>query len=499
MQKLDLHRKSTFGNPNAASGSAPPAGGIASLIAASHNAVMPVGSSTAPLTPTVTEFKMAPAGIIPSSTLAPSTLINPPAPTNLSKTAVIISGERNISIGSTDGGVPSGLMANLWGSSNWGHMSRIERGEVKQNKRSVSMPINKSPRPSLTPEANGDAGSEIPSDNAAETTSSQDQPRIRHRQTISVVRDAEELEKLTGPKDESPETYPNYYPLPLKAQDAQFRILFPSVPRSERVVLVFRATWSPTDQQEFPGRVYVTLNDIYFYSHHLGLVLNTGMSLESFSEVTAASGRDCDFLYLLFNEEARSEGAARVTIKVFLEPLRLLQRRMDYLVQNANSDEPSEIEEVLKNMIKMESELRDSAGASPTADVSDDNFASNVFEKDYRSRNQGVKPRIRIDGDLYRDGSGIPFNKDVTKFRLPPHPVVYAPPGMNDLAEDKLYDVSAKALFHVLFGDKSAVFWMMYCDGWAKSKIHHRRRISSANQDRACSDSLVAARAALPA
>jgi hypothetical protein len=68
-------------------------------------------------------------------------------------------------------------------------------------------------------------------------------------------------------------------------------LLFPNVRQEEKLVLVFRATWNPNDQQEFPGRIYVTAKDIYFYSHHLGLVLITGVRLTSISEVTAASGR----------------------------------------------------------------------------------------------------------------------------------------------------------------------------------------------------------------
>jgi hypothetical protein len=70
------------------------------------------------------------------------------------------------------------------------------------------------------------------------------------------------------------------------------------VPRSEKLVLVFRAVWNPTEQQEFPGRVYVTSKDIYFYSNHLGLVLITGIVMSQIDEVTAAPGKDCDFLFL---------------------------------------------------------------------------------------------------------------------------------------------------------------------------------------------------------
>lgn len=156
MQKLDLHRKGTSVAADPPTTPAPVAsGGIASLISASHN-ILPVyttpvvaqvgGPSTAPKPQTVTTQNTEPHT---PSTLAPSTLANPPAPTNLSKSAVIIAGERGIGLGKSDatGGMPSGIMANLWGSSNWGYMNRLEKGEIKSQAANRSVPQS----PCLTP------------------------------------------------------------------------------------------------------------------------------------------------------------------------------------------------------------------------------------------------------------------------------------------------------------------------------------------------------------
>lgn len=131
MQKLDLHRKGTMAQSEVPSAPPPAAmGGIASLISASHN-VLPVYSTPAitqigPNTPTKMSLAMPPPSEFHTSTLAPATLANPPAPTNLSKSAVIVSGERGIGIGRSDasGGMPSGIMANVWGSSHWGYINR---------------------------------------------------------------------------------------------------------------------------------------------------------------------------------------------------------------------------------------------------------------------------------------------------------------------------------------------------------------------------------------
>jgi hypothetical protein len=43
---------------------------------------------------------------------------------------------------------------------------------------------------------------------------------------------------------------------------------------------------------------------------------------------------------------------------------------------------------------------------------------------------------------------------------------------MTRVAIEREFRVSAKALFHVLFGDKSAVFQMLYRERWAQSKCY---------------------------
>lgn len=454
IQKLDLHRKSNAAPQ--ASGGPSPAGGIASLISASHT-VLPMGG-VAPQLNLSTDYKAVFNNNLPTSSLTPSTLANPPAPTSLSKTAVVVSGERGLGLGSTsnDGGMPGALMANVWGTANWGHANRVERGEIgtsMERARSTSQP----PSPLLSPspaEGHGEVVEEPPS---AGTTST---PAVTaHRKTSSMT--------VAGTSQKAPilvDSYPNYYPLTLKAQDLQFRMLFPSVKRKDKLVLVFRATWNPNDQQEFPGRVYVTMNDIYFYSHHLGLVLITSLSLESITEVTAAPGKDCDFLFMHLKPGFSPDGATRLTIKTFLEPLKLLQRRLNYLVRNTDAMEPVTLEEAIKTLIKMEA-----AGAdeSPSMESWEDVSVNTPMDGAIR-RNTDYKAGLRIDGTLYPDPSRHSISRNATKFRLPGQPVVYTPQGMTMPVISKVFDVTAKALFHVLAGDKSAVFQMLNCENGAE-------------------------------
>lgn len=454
MEKLDLSRKSTAGPQLSGSNPSSASGGIASLISASlasasHNIVQ-VGQIAAPA-PGLPDTRLVIGQTLPYTSLAPSTLANPPAPTNLSKAAVAVSGERGLGIGRS-GNMPGGLMANLWGSVNWGYVNKIGKPDDGPHRdRSLSGP----PSPDKP--------------DAADNTATK--PPVAHRKTVSLGGD------LTRPSTSEGE-FPAFYPPALRMQDAQFRILFPTVPRAEKLVLVFRAVWNPTEQQEFPGRVYVTTRDIYFYSNHLGLVLITGIVMSQIDEVTAAPGKDCDFLFLHFKTDAREDGATRVTVKTFLEPLKLLQRRLNFLVRNASSAE-HQLEDVIKTLIRMENDdSQHSAGEEGWEEISPDT----PMDPGYGGKN--VKTSLRIDGNLFGP-SGLSASKTTAKFKLPSQPVVFAPAGMTRVAVEKEYDISAKALFHILFGDKSAVFQLLYRERMAKrvvqgpwtatDKTHQRR------------------------
>ncbi|KAI6708216.1 hypothetical protein JHW43_009255 [Diplocarpon mali] len=473
MQKLDLHRKSVNIPADPPSAPAPVApAGIASLISASHN-IQPVYSTPAlnqpgqnvPAKSTVPTQSPEPHA---ASTLAPSTLANPPAPTNLSKSAVIVSGERGIGVGRSDatGGMPSGIMANLWGSSNWGYINRLEKGEIKSHAANTSVPESPALKPLETSPKLGVENRKpdsVVSDIPVPVSTSTDAvpfpaslPVVTHRKTMSMDIESARLPAQIGPK---PEKFPSNYPLELQTQDAQFRMLFPNVSRDDKVLLVFRAAWNPNEQQEFPGRVYVTQHEIYFYSHHLGLVLITGATLESVTEVTAAPGKDCDFIFLHLRENASSAGYTRITIKTFLEPLRLLQSRLNYLVEFSKSKETFDLETTIAALINMES---NNPTRSPSMESWED-ISVNTPVDDGTSTGRSRKHRdlrstIHIERGIHLGRT----QKEVAKFHLPSRPVIYEPRDMQRKTIERHFDISPKALFHVMFGDKSAVFQLLY-------------------------------------
>ncbi|KAI9770144.1 MAG: SNF1-interacting protein [Geoglossum simile] len=486
IQKLDLHRKPTAISQMAgiASGSAQPnapAGGIASLISASHN-VLPVYSAPATnaMAPAsspqyISDLAPLPVGAglaasselfrgVPLSTLAPPTLATPPAPTNLSKSAVIVSAERGIDAGHVDkaGGMPSGLMANLWGSSNWGHVTRLERGEVglPEDSRELNPPSPAINPSNITTATAGDENRRpIPRKESDPPPASGLTFNGQSYSALGIHRRSASLD-VGAPRPPNPppllEDFPPNYPPVLKTQDGQFRMIFPNVSRQDRLLLVFRAMWNPNEQQSFPGRVYVTANEIYFYSNHLGLVLVSGVRLSQIIEVTASPGKDCDFLFLHLDEGDAPGSPQKVMIKIFLESPRLLQRRLNILVTNASSEERLRAGALLEALIRAEQEDDNrSPSLESWEDVSlntpiDDGFpfgrgSSHRREKDLRTI-------------IHADNS----RKSSTKFKLPSQPVVYEPKGMDRVAASKQFDISTKALFHVMFGDESSVFQILY-------------------------------------
>jgi hypothetical protein len=205
------------------------------------------------------------------------------------------------------------------------------------------------------------------------------------------------------------------------------------------------------------------MNDIYFYSHHLGLVLISGVSFDAVSEVTAAPGKDSDFVFLHLRPDVSVDGASRITLRTYLEPLKLLQKRLTYLVRNADSAEPDSLEEVIKSLIKMETASNED---SPSMDSWED---VSPFTPVDGARDTDNRAGFRIDGTLFPDPKRA-VSKDVTKFKLPSQPVNYVPQGMTRTLVEREFNITAKALFHVLAGDKSAVFQMLDGENGAESK-----------------------------
>lgn len=463
IQKMDLPRKSASGPqmgtipaspiPNSPSVSGG-ASGIASRAAASYEGVPRGPGQTPSLNYRARSRSLIQLRELPASTLAPSTLINPPTPTNLSGVAVMVTGERVISQGHIDvtDGYFTVLMANMWGSSNWSYLDELRD--------------QKAP-PSSAPSIGAGNTYAAKNDNSFTVSRS---PYPTHKRSDSendrgTLKDSTNLQQ----------GYPAFYPLLLRSHEAQFRLLVPHARQDESLVLVFRASWNVNDTQEFPGRVYATAKNFYFYSNHLGLVMISEIRLDLVSEVTAAPGRDCDFLFVHLKVGHDGAGPTRITIKTFLEPLKLLQRRLNFLVRNCKTHQGRDLESVLRSLIKME---HDDSASSGSLESWEDVSVNTPFDEGWllhrhappRDQHRDFRAKVLVDGKLQSGTGKLDQAKGTSKFKLPAQAVDYEPSGMDRLAVNKVFDISPKALFHVMFGDRSAVWQLLYHEGRAQRK-----------------------------
>ncbi|KAI0871891.1 PH domain-containing protein [Hypoxylon argillaceum] len=452
MQKLDLHRKATFTSSadNMAVPSPGPTGGIASLISASHGLLPgysgPAFNQAATIKTQLGLVVMGPE--VRHGSLAPLTMAKPPAATVLSRTAVAYSGDRVLTANPTQL-MPTAIMANYWGSNAWGqeYSARTSRAELPSDD-----PFGPN-SPSMKVTALGDSeGLKSPSTSSL------------HKKAISM--DAKiGAPKMSIPSKEKPiqEIFPANYPTELKTNSAQFRLLFPSVPLDEKLVLVFRAAWSSTSEADksMPqmagnGRIYVTSDNMYFYGHQMGLVVAYMINLDTITEVTAAPGRACDFIFLHLSQDADDTGYTRITIKTFLEDLDLLHARLNLLIDDLQAEEPMDVPEIIKALIHMEKEEADQR--SPSAESWEEVSAHTPID-DGTAAGRSVNTRVNDFAYKSRKGSS---RKPFPKLQLPTHPVIYEPEDTPNKVAERSFEISAKACFHVLFGDKSFIFPKLY-------------------------------------
>ncbi|KAK4650361.1 SNF1-interacting protein [Podospora pseudocomata] len=438
MQKLDLHRKATF----ASSMDTMSASGTTGASLMTSTASTPQGGQTPTLRLPTLLLDHQPGS------LAPATLAKPPISTSLSKSAILASAN-NAAIRP----MSSGVLANYWGSSPY---------------TAIYCPAVGAP-PTPKPYANDPfVASMVP---RTPTFEKPQPPPGGHRKTQSVGT------TLTEPKvteKARSDALPANYPPELRAQYAQFRLVFPTAPPEEKPVLVFNAAWSssPVEGKEDQGlagngRIFVTSDRMYFYGHQLGLVVAYTISLDSITEVTSAPGRDCDFIFLHLNQDMQDTTYARIAIKVFLEDFLLLQSRLNLLIDDLQAAEPMDLSEIITTLLNMERNQDDNV-RSPSVE-SWEEISSNTPVDDGTPFGRPVSRRVGdLSGRFIRYSRQGASKKQVQKFQLPAHAVMYEPEDMGAAVAERHFEMSAKACFHVLFGDKSFIFPKLYFERRAK-------------------------------
>lgn len=273
--------------------------------------------------------------------------------------------------------------------------------------------------------------------------------------------------------DENPTTetdpFPENYPIELKSQDLQMRAIFQTAvdhDPNDRVVTVFRCLWSPNPRQELPGRVFVTLKNLYVYSYSLGFVCAVKKPLTEIVSVQGSPDNAWENLYVL-----GTDGAV-LRCRVFLDSGRLVQRRLQIILSNVLSDSPRNLEEMLPILqdgdsdhkiltendgwYERESDLGyiDNVQGEHDEKFSQEELSEHLVKqyRDLRNKRKEVKATKRPTSSSARSvASKTVDTPDYSLHSSTAQKVV-----------DREFLCPPKALFHIMFGQKSRMFKDIY-------------------------------------
>ncbi|ODQ65071.1 hypothetical protein NADFUDRAFT_51670 [Nadsonia fulvescens var. elongata DSM 6958] len=353
------------------------------------------------------------------TSLAPSPLMNTPITTALTRLALFAGAFI------TPTAVPTAMTSNVWGSVNWGLYQKVSvsLGEEENQPEKVS---------------NDKLG------NAYEAIS-----------------------------------YPESYPLELKSQDFQMRSIFQTLvdnDLNDRVVTVFRCLWNPNPLQELPGRIFVTLRNIYLYSCSLGFVSIRKLPLTHLIGVEGSPESGWDNLHFL------TENGSIMKCRVFLDSGRLLQRRFQILIANCNAASPRNLEEMIpiltecdpKGIVLKQSDT--DGWHEREQDDLDEEGEPSTFSSAFNSGtiSDNLIGRYKLNQNkrnsvLTRNMPAVNFagqENDLNNNAL----IVDYIKGMT-LDYENHFNVSAKAMYHIMFGNKSPLFSNRYSRFFSFSNV----------------------------
>jgi hypothetical protein len=142
---------------------------------------------------------------------------------------------------------------------------------------------------------------------------------------------------------------------------------------------------------------------MYFYGHQMGPVIAYTIPLDIITEVTAAPGRDCDFIFLHLGQDMNKTGYVRITIKIFLEDLRLLHARLNLLIDDLQAEEPMDVPDIITALMDLEREELEKK--SPTAG-SWEEVSSNTPADDGTAHGRPIARRVHDVSGRYRSPPG---------------------------------------------------------------------------------------------
>lgn len=261
--------------------------------------------------------------------------------------------------------------------------------------------------------------------------------------------------------------HPAFYPPVLRSQDAQLRAIFQTIgdTPNDRVVLVFRCLFRPSPSQQIPCRIYFTPNALYLYSHSLGTISTLVLPMKSLVSVEGRTGLQQDTLFLI-----TSAGSA--TCDIFLDSRHVLQKRIQFLIDNYHAEESLELQAIIEKLQsfgcdqKDEEWMEDDEHLDQAREKSDNILDCSLLEPtlDGDSRTEVEKRLFSLYMNNYMHANTAVTSPIFTKKKKEIARVHQKSESidmsklMSQLSIEHDFDIPPKALFHIMFGETSPVF-----------------------------------------
>ncbi|QLL31257.1 hypothetical protein HG536_0B01180 [Torulaspora globosa] len=197
--------------------------------------------------------------------------------------------------------LPSALLANIWGSTNWSDYATFKKAQKRCRDNEIK-----------------------------------DKPHS-------------DLDLLSN--------YPSFYSEKMIINDLQFKSLFFSIDQNlakfpqDLLLFSFSSFWCPNKRQKFCATIYVTLDHIFCYMNSMGFICLTCRNLSDIASVELDPGSDHSLkLYGVDGNQLR--------LAVFFTDRRLIANKLQCLLENIALANPKNEEQILKQLDGIESDFQ---------------------------------------------------------------------------------------------------------------------------------------------
>ncbi|EPY52365.1 pleckstrin y domain-containing protein [Schizosaccharomyces cryophilus OY26] len=243
------------------------------------------------------------------------------------------------------------------------------------------------------------------------------------------------------------------FPAELKLRNAEFKGIFGELGTSA-VLFVSRVVSKREGQIRMPGRMYCTMRGVFIYYTICGLVLIEHIPISKISNIKYFTSSKCDYFYLSV------EKFGTLRFRLYLDSSKILHDRLNILIYNYVADNPMNSVQLLSRIREVQKQYTFQKPRTDQSTIPDFDAVARP-QTHFRGRSKTLSAPT---GNVYVEDEHVTEQmRRLNIARLPKETVQVARSDhMDDIILDNIYDVSSKALFHIVFGDKSNFLLRLY-------------------------------------